>query len=156
MRMLRHLALLSLAVGLTVAACDDDDETGPAPRRFNATLAGTNERPNPVATGVTGTATLTVPNASNQMTWTINVANIPANDTVTVAHIHKGVADSAGSIVVDFQANFTQTGTTATASGTTAVADSVFTLISGSRAYVNVHSRRFGGGVTRGQVVLQP
>jgi hypothetical protein len=156
MRMLRHLALLSLAVGLTVAACDDDDDTGPAPRRFNATLAGTNERPNPVATGVTGTATLTVPNNSNQMAWTINVANIPANDTIRVAHIHKGVADSAGSIVVDFHATFTQTGTTATASGTTAVPDSVFTLISGNRAYVNVHSAKFGGGVARGQVVQQP
>ncbi len=158
MRMLRHFALMSLAVGLTVAACDDDDETGPSPRQFTATLAGTNERPTPVTTGVTGTATMSVPNNSNQMTWTINVANVPANDTITVAHIHKGVADSAGGIVVDFQANFTRggNGTTATASGTTAVPDSVFTLISGNRAYVNVHSRRFGGGVTRGQVVQQP
>jgi hypothetical protein len=156
--MLRQLALLSLAVGLTVAACDDDDETGPTGRTFNATLLGTNERPTPVATGVTGTATMTVPNNSNLMTWTINVANVPANDTITVAHIHKGVADSAGGIVVDFQANFTRSanGTTATASGTTAVPDSVFTLISGNRAYVNVHSRRFGGGVTRGQVAQQP
>lgn len=156
MRMLRHLALVLLAVGLTVAACDDDDETGPAPRRFSASLLGTNERPTPVTTGVTGTATMTVPNGSNQMTWTINVANIPANDTIRVAHIHKGVADSAGGIVVDFQATFTQTGTTATASGTRAVPDSVFTLIAGNRAYVNVHSARFGGGVTRGQVVQQP
>ena len=154
--MLRHVVLLSLAVGLTVAACDDDDDTGPAPRQFNASLLGTNERPNPVTTGVTGTATMTVPNNSNLMTWTINVANVPANDTITVAHIHKGVPDSSGSIVVDFQANFTRSGTTATASGTTAVPDSVFTLISGNRAYVNVHSRRFGGGVTRGQVVQQP
>lgn len=156
MRMLRHLALLSLAVGLTVAACDDDDETGPAPRTFTANLLGTNERPTPVTTGVTGNATMTVPNNSNQMTWTINVANVPANDTITVAHIHKGVPDSAGGIVVDFQANFTRSGTTATASGTTPVPDSVFTLIAGNRAYVNVHSRRFGGGVTRGQVVQQP
>ena len=156
MRMLRHLVVLSLAVSLTVAACDDDDETGPAPRRFNATLLGTNERPTPVTTGVTGTATMTVPNNSNLMTWTINVANIPADDTITVAHIHKGVPDSAGSIVVDFLANFTTTGTTATASGTTAVPDSVFTLIAGNRAYVNVHSKRRGGGVTRGQVVPQP
>ena len=158
MRMLRHLALLSLAVGLTVAACDDDDETGPTGRSFTANLLGTNERPTPVTTGVTGTATMTVPNNSNLMTWTINVANVPANDTITVAHIHKGVPDSAGSIVVDFQATFTRGGggTTATASGTTAVPDSVFTLISGNRAYVNVHSRRSPGGVTRGQVVQQP
>ena len=154
--MLRHLALLSLAVGLTVAACDDDDETGPTGRTFTANLLGTNERPTPVTTGVTGTATMTVPNNSNQMAWTINVANIPANDTITVAHIHKGVPDSAGSIVVNFNATFTRTGTTATASGTTAVPDSVFTLIAGNRAYVNVHSAKFGGGVTRGQVVQQP
>ena len=156
MRMLRHLALLSLAVGLTVAACDDDDETGPTGRSFTASLLGTNERPTPVTTGVTGTATMTVPNNSNQMTWTINVANIPAGDTIRVAHIHKGVPDSAGGIVVDFQASFTQTGTTATASGTRAVPDSVFTLIAGNRAYVNVHSKNFSGGVTRGQVVQQP
>jgi hypothetical protein len=154
--MLRHLALLSLAVGLTVAACDDDDETGPTGRSFTANLLGTNERPTPVTTGVTGTATMTVPNNSSQMAWTINVANVPANDTITVAHIHKGVPDSAGSIVVNFNANFTRTGTTATASGTTAVPDSVFTLIAGNRAYVNVHSAKFGGGVTRGQVVQQP
>ena len=154
--MLRHFVLLSLAVGLTVAACDDDDPTQPSARVFNATLAGTNERPTPVGTGVTGTATMTVPNGSNQMAWTINVANVPANDTITVAHIHKGVADSAGSIVVNFNATFTRTGNSATASGTTAVPDSVFTLISGNRAYVNVHSAKFGGGVTRGQVVQQP
>ena len=155
--MLRQFGLLTLAVALTVAACDDDPNE-PAPRQFSANLLGTSERPTPVNTGITGTATMTVPNNSNQMTWTINVANVPANDTVTVAHIHKGVADSAGSIVVDFQASFTRgnNGTTATATGTTAVADSVFTLIAGNRAYVNVHSRRFGAGVTRGQVVQQP
>jgi CHRD domain len=156
--MLRQLGLLSLAVGLTVAACDDDDETGPTSQTFNASLLGTNERPTPVTTGITGTATMTVNNSTpNTMAWTINVANVPANDTITVAHIHKGVADSAGSIVVDFQATFTRggNGTTATATGSSAVPDSVFTLISGNRAYVNVHSRRFGGGVTRGQVVRQ-
>jgi hypothetical protein len=155
--MLRQFGLLTLAVALVVAACDDDSTEPTPPRRFSATLLGTNERPTPVNTGVTATATMTVPNGSNQMTWTINVANVPTNDTIQVAHIHKGVADSAGSIVVDFQASFTGAGTsTATASGTTAVPDSVFTLIAGNRAYVNVHSKRFGGGVARGQVVQQP
>ena len=159
MRILRQLRLLSFGVVLVVAACDDDPVNPPEPRDFSANLLGANEVPQ-VTTGVTGTATMTVPSGSNQMTWTINVANVPANDTVTVAHIHRGLAGEApsGNIVVDFLATFTRGtgGTTATATGTTAVPDSVFTLIAANRAYVNVHSRRFPGGVSRGQVAEVP
>ncbi len=154
MRMLNRLGLLALIAVFVVSACDDD-ETGPTDRRFTATLNGANERP-PVTTTAVGTMTMTVPNTSNQMSWTLNVTNIPTNDTLTQAHIHKGVADSTGSVIVNFNPAFPQTGAAVTLSGTVAVPDSVFTLIAGNRAYVNVHSKRSPGGVIRGQIVPQP
>jgi len=156
MKMLNRLGLLALIGVIVVSACDDDDETGPTDRRFTATLNGANERPNPVTTTAVGTMTMTVPNTSNQMSWTLNVTNIPANDTLTLAHIHKGVADSAGSVIVNFNPAFPLTGAAVTLNGAVAVPDSVFTLIAGNRAYVNVHSKRSPGGVIRGQIVPQP
>ena len=155
--MLRQLGLLSLAIGLTVAACDDDDDpTGPEPRELRATLNGANERPDTVNTTATGTWTMTVPAGSNQGTWTLNITGWPTGVTPTAAHIHRGGPDQAAGFFVNFEPTFTVTGGTVTASGTRAVPDSLFTLVAGNLAYVNVHSSRKPAGEIRGQVVLQP
>ena len=45
MHMLRQLGLLSLTLGLAVAACDDDEPSGPAPEVYTTTLNGANESP---------------------------------------------------------------------------------------------------------------
>lgn len=156
MRMLRQFALLSLAVGLTVAACDDDDETGPAPRRLAATLNGANERPDTVNTTATGTMTMTVPVGSNTMTWVLNITGWPAGVTPTAAHIHRGGPNQSAGFFVNFSPTFTVTGTTVNASGSVAVPDSLFTLVASNLAYVNVHSSRKPAGEIRGQVVAQP
>lgn len=157
MQMLRRLALLSLAVGLTVAACDDDDPIEPpAPRRFTATLNGANERPDTVNTTATGTMTMTVPVGSNQMTWALNITGWPAGVTPTLSHIHKGGPEQSGGFFVNFNPTFTVSGQTVTASGTVTVPDSLFTLVPANLAYVNVHSSRKPAGEIRGQVVQQP
>ena len=156
MRMLRRLGLLSLAVGLTVAACDDDDPpTGNQPRRFIATLNGANERPDTVNTTATGTMTMTVPVGSNQMTWSLAITGWPANVTPTLAHIHRGGPNQSAGFFVNFNPTFTVNGANVTASGTVAVPDSLFPLVAGNLAYVNVHSSRKPGGEIRGQVVQQ-
>jgi CHRD domain len=155
MRMLRRLVLLSLAVGLIVAACGDDNPSGPAPRRFTAALNGANERPDTVNTTATGTMTMTVPAGSNQMTWALNITGWPAGVTPTLAHIHRGGPNEAAGFFVNFNPQFTVSGQTVTASGTVAVPDSLFTLVAANRAYVNVHSSRKPAGEIRGQVVQQ-
>jgi hypothetical protein len=154
--MLRQLGLLSFAVGLTVAACDDDDPSGPTSRQFTATLNGANERPNPVTTTATGTMSMTVPNNSNQMSWTLNITGWPNDRTPTAAHIHRGGPDQSAGFFVNFTPTFNVNGANVTASGTVAVPDSLFTLVASNLAYVNVHSTVNGGGEIRGQVVAQP
>lgn len=156
MQMLRRLGLLSLAIGLTVAACDNDDPSGPAPRRLTAALNGANERPDTVNTTATGTMTMTVPVGSNEMTWSLNITGWPTGVTPTASHIHRGGPDQAAGFFVNFNPTFTVNGQNVTASGTIAVPDSTFTLAAGNLAYVNVHSSRKPGGEIRGQVVVQP
>lgn len=156
MRMFRHFALLSLALGLTVAACDEDDGTGPAPRHLTATLNGANERPDTVNTTAAGTMTMTVPVGSSTMSWVLNITGWPAGVTPTAAHIHRGGPDQTAGFFVNFTPTFTVTGTTVNASGSIAVPDSLFTLVANNLAYVNVHSSRKPAGEIRGQVVQVP
>ena len=58
-----------------VIACDtdDDDGTGPIAQTFTASLSGANERPNPVTTPATGSATFTLSADENTLTWNVTV-----------------------------------------------------------------------------------
>ena len=147
----RKALLAALALTAIAYACEDDDPVAlPAGVEvYVATLSGAAERPNPVTTTATGEATVTV--IDNLLSWKVDLVDI---DSVTLGHIHKGVADSAGGVVVDFAPaptglNFTGTAT----QGSAVVVDSVLTLMRGNRAYVNIHTRVNGGGEVRGQLV---
>jgi hypothetical protein len=151
MRMLRHLVVLSLAVGLTVAACDDDDPNQPTSEVYTATLTGANETP-AVTTTATGTGTFTV--TGNNINYVITIANWPAGRTVTAAHIHHRPIrpDTSAGVLLGWTAgSITTTGGT----GTIAATDAQLTEIRAGGTYFNVHSSVNGGGEIRGNLTRQ-
>src|SRR5262245_18728595 len=137
------------AVALLGVACEDNSTGIPAGLEvFTATLNGANERPTADTTTATGTAIVTALN--NQLSWEVDITT--AIDSVTIGHIHRGAADSAGGVIRDLAPTPTGIGFTGTvALGSAIVADSVLTLMREGRAYVNIHTRAHGGGEIRGQ-----
>ena len=122
-------------------------------------LTGAKERPTPVVSAATGSATfelLTGPTVK----FNLSVSGITG---VTMAHIHAGVADSAGPIAVTLFTTATPTGplTGTLASGSFAPGnvqlpgvsfDSLLTLMRRGRTYVNVHTVLNPNGEIRAQI----
>jgi len=152
MRAMRVFTVLA-AVAVIGVACGDTVTGIPAGVEiFTATLNGANERPTPVTTTARGTAVITV--LGNLVSWKVDIT--AAIDSVTIGHIHKGVADSAGGVILNLSPTPTGIGFTGTvAVGSATVADSVLTHMRNGRAYVNIHTRVNGGGEIRGQTVKQ-
>ena len=148
----RRKALLAALVLIPVAyACDEDELTLPSGVEvYTATLTGAAERPNPVTTTTTGTAQVTV--IDNLVSWVVNVVDI---DSLTLGHIHRGVADSAGGVMVNLApaplnvVNYTGIA----AQGSAVVHDSVLTHMRNGAAYINLHTLDNGGGEIRGQLI---
>ena len=150
MRRTRALAMFALVAAVGVA-CNDNNSTGiPAGLEvYTATLNGANERPTPVTTTATGTAVVTA--IGNRLSWRVDINS--AIDSVTIGHIHRGVADSAGGVIRDLAPTPTGIGFTGTvALDSATVADSVLTLMRAGRAYVNIHTKAHGAGEIRGQL----
>jgi hypothetical protein len=153
--MLRRLGLLSLAMGLAVGACDDDDETtGPTSETFTATLLRTNEVPDTIsaATTTSGSSTMTI--TGTQAAWTITVANLNAGRTVTGAHVHTGAAGTNGPVFVPFPGPSLMSGSGTSQATVTLTNDQLNTIRTGP-VYVNVHTSVHTGGEIRGQLVRQ-
>jgi hypothetical protein len=122
---------------------------------FKATLNGANERPTPVSSTAAGNATVTLSASGDTLSWTVTIT--AAIDSITLGHIHHGVADSAGPVRVNFNPPPTGAGFTGIATqGTTVLTgDSVQTWIRTGAAYVNIHTKAHPGGEIRGQLVKQ-
>ncbi len=131
---------------------------------FTATLHGGNEVPG-VSTGAAGTATVTYNSATGEVTYRVEVYNMPVG--TTAAHFHVGAAGVAGPVVVNMTVStgisndFAITGTASSSSlvpraaqGIGSWDDFVQALLLGN-IYVNVHSTNNPGGELRGQVVRQ-
>jgi hypothetical protein len=150
-----------------VAACDDDDDPSGPPdvvqTNFIAALTGANERPDPVTTTATGNSTLTLFD-DDSIRFVVQVASI---DSVILAHIHAGDAETAGPIVFGFPATDPPQSFTALAdlhTGTITPTsqfngsftwDSLLARLNAGTAYVNVHTRLNTGGEIRGQLTRQ-
>jgi len=122
-------------------------------------LSGNKERPTPVVTAATGSATFELLSNST-VRYKVNVAGLTG---ATMAHIHTGVADSAGPIAVTLFTSSTPTGplTGTLASGTFSGAniqlpgvsfDSLLSLMRSGRTYVNVHTDANKNGEIRAQI----
>ena len=141
-RTLVALALAGLAIGTAVALAA-------LPRRFDATLRGTNEGANAGAPNGRGTARVTFRSAT-RVCYRISVRGI---DKPTLAHIHKGGPGVSGPIVVDFQPRFhgSRRRVASKCVNTTAAVSRAIRRNPGGY-YVNVHTVKFPGGAVRGQL----
>ena len=169
MRIPRHVRpALLLVAAFAVSACDDDDTSAPAPERFTAQLAGSNEVP-PVSTAASGTATFTAL-GDTAIAYEVTVTGLTGT---TMGHIHAGAAGVNGGVLVWL---LPPDGTAPQAPGPTVNGvlasgrirassirgiggaapislDSLKALLRSGNAYVNLHTQQFGGGELRGQVV---
>jgi hypothetical protein len=93
--------LVAGALCFAVLGCEEDNAPG-GTEEFDATLSAAAEVP---PTGVTATGTATFVARGSMLIWEVAVVGI---DIVTAGHIHAGVADSNGGIMVDL--NLTETG----------------------------------------------
>ena len=129
---------------------------------FTANLHGGNEVPG-VLTGSAGTATVSLNQATGEVTYRIDVWNMPVG--TTAAHFHVGAPGVAGPVVVNFTVvtnisnDFVIQGTANAASltarapqGINSWDDFLQALMLGN-IYANVHSTANPGGEIRGQVL---
>ena len=134
--------------------------------RLTAVLSGSNETPNIIVTGATGTAEVFVNLATQEVSYTVQVFNLPSG--ATGGHFHVGGPGAGGPVVVDLAPppnvsnDFTLRGSATAASlraradqGIRAWEDFVQALV-GGQVYVNIHSAVNPGGETRGQLTIVP
>jgi hypothetical protein len=115
--------------------------------KYTATLNGANERPTPVTTPATGTATISI--WGKELKYDVTFANLTA--PATAAHIHgRADANSSTNVIQGF------TGVTAATSGaftgTVTVNQAVLAAIVDGLAYVNIHNTNNPSGEIRGQL----
>lgn len=123
-------------------------ESGPL--SLTAFLAGAAERPTPVATDGTGTATLTL----TRGTLTFNIEYVGLGGPAIMAHIH-GAATAAGTggIIIDlapFHAGVF--GTSGTFAGSVPLTPEQKAVLLGGLSYVNIHTDAHQDGEIRGQI----
>ena len=143
-KQMRISAALALAAGLALSGCEtvaDAVEEGMA-----ASLSGAQEVPGPGDRDGSGTAEITIVDATDNVCYDISVRAIaPA----TVAHIHRGAAGVAGPPVVTLEAP-TDGGSEGCVAALGALADEI--EANPGAFYVNVHNAEFPDGAVRGQL----
>jgi len=160
----RHavIGLLALTSAVAVACGDDDDPTGGGaiPELYVAELTGAAERPDPVATTATGTATINfTPGSGNTgqlISYSVTVTGLTGQ--ATEAHIHgpAGV-DAAAPVIVALTIKSGATsgviisGTIASTGHPTISMDSLVVLLRNGNSYINVHNAPYPDGEIRGQ-----
>jgi Cu/Zn superoxide dismutase len=159
---MKRLALLAV-VALAVAACDEDDTTSPpTAENFTAALTGAKERPTPVTTAATGTASIVLSANRDTIRYTVTATGL--SGAATAAHIHApadtgSAAGPVATLTLGGTGNTIATGSfTALDAGvpTAFTFDSLVTLLRNGNAYVNVHTAANAGGEIRGQIAPQP
>jgi hypothetical protein len=134
-------------------------ETPPGDRFAAVSMTGAKERPTPVLTTASGSATFELENG-NSVRYEVKVTNLTG---ARVVDIHTAVADSVGPIAVTLFSTTTPTGpvTGTIANGTFTSSniqlpgvtlDSLLQLMRLGRTYVNVHTTANPGGEIRAQI----
>jgi hypothetical protein len=135
--------------------------------RLTANLSGDQETPAPgILTGAFGTADVTLDLATQTVSWSIDVFNMPSG--TNNAHFHVGGPGVAGPTVVDiaFPSNISNdynlsgsaTSANLTVRGAQGIRswDDFIQSLVGGQIYINVHSAVNPGGEIRGQVLRVP
>jgi hypothetical protein len=130
---------MSLALAGLLAATSAADA---ALIRFTVPLTGAQEVPGPGDPDGSGTATLWFRAATNEVTWSIVIADVAL--PATAAHIHQAPAGVAGPVRVDFVGQLT--------GGPLVDADVAAILANPTGWYVNVHNADHPAGAVRGQL----
>lgn len=143
-RSLLVLATLAALIGLLAVGPAVAAET----TLTAALVGGSAEVPDAGDPDGTGSATITIDPATNEVCWDLTTTNIA---DVVVSHIHVGAAGAAGPVVVNLDVD----GFSGTSTGcvTDAVADLEAILTTPAGFYVNVHTGDFPAGAIRGQLV---
>ena len=137
-------AALALAAGLALAGCETVADA--VKQGMTASLTGAQEVPGPGDMDGSGTAEITIVDATDNVCYDVNVRNIgPA----TAAHIHRGMRGEAGPPVVTLEAP-TDGGAEGCVSAPGALADEI--EANPAAFYVNVHNAEFPNGAVRGQL----
>ena len=144
MRKSRYAAAAATVAALALAGCEtlaDAVEQG-----MTASLTGAQEVPGPCDPDGSGTAEITIVDATDNICYDLNVRNIaPA----TAAHIHRGAVGVAGPPVVTLEAP-TDGGSEGCVSAPGALADEI--EANPVAFYVNVHNSEYPNGAIRGQL----
>jgi CHRD domain. len=114
---------------------------------IDVTLNGDNERPDPVSTTATGQAILRLM-TDKTLYSKITVNNIETDDTLTVAHVHRGDVNTAGPVRITLCSNKDDFGTVKSQT----LLDSLVNILKNDPCYVNAHSKLHGPGIVRGQI----
>lgn len=135
--------------------------------RLAANLSGNQETPAPgVVTGAFGTATVTVDLATQTVSWSIDVFNMPSG--TSNAHFHVGGPGVTGPTVVnvafpaaisnDFNLSGSATAANLLVRGDQGVRswEDFLQALLGGQTYLNIHSAVNPGGEVRGQVLRVP
>ena len=165
-----------LAVSVIASGCGSDTPSSPASNtqlvKFTAALLASSEVP-PIAgaeSAASGTAAMNFHVAKDStgaittstVDFQVTLAGFPATTSITIAHIHTGVAGVVGAVLVNTSlaagevvltggsGSFTRLNMPMTA------ADAAAIIANPSRFYFNVHSAANPGGVIRGQMVAVP
>lgn len=129
----------------------------PVSPAYVARMTGAQETP-AIGTAATGVATFTI--VGTKLHYVVRVNRL--SGAPTAAHIHRGAAGVAGPPIYTFalKSRAGRNGaisegmfdlTTNASTGVTG--DSLKVLLANGNAYVNVHTAKYPGGETRGQVV---
>jgi CHRD domain len=134
--------------------------------RFAANLNGGEEAPTKVLTGSYGTATVTLDLATGEVTYNIQVFNMPSG--TTQAHFHVGPVGVSGPVVVNIPVPLTISNDYSLSGSANAPAlvprreqgigswEDFIQSLMGGQTYLNVHSQVNPAGEIRGQVLRVP
>lgn len=141
------LALLVLATAGVCSAAEVKAKAPAASTMLKAKLTGAAEKPTPGDPKGSGTASIRLDPAKEQVCYELQVKGIaPA----TMAHIHQAPATDAGPPVVELKAP----GPDGKSSGCVAAGPALLKGLTDnpSAYYVNVHNAPYQGGAVRGQL----
>jgi hypothetical protein len=116
--------------------------------QLKVSLSGANEVPRPGDTAMSGSGTVTLSANEGTACPSLNIS-VPANQEISAAHIHRGAQGANGPIVVPFEVDPKSVKSDCVTEDKNLIRE---IMDNPSGFYVNVHTRRFPDGATRGQL----